>query len=124
MRFLLRLLICATALWVAVQLVPGISYAGGVMPLLGVALVFGVLNAFVRPVLTLLSLPFLILTLGLFTFVLNAIMLMLTSSLSTRLGLGFHVAGFWPALAGSLVVSLVSTAISHLVAGDPRRARG
>ena len=120
MRFLLRLLICATALWVAVQLVPGIQYQGGVLPLLGVALVFGVLNAVVRPVLTLLSLPFLILTLGLFTFVLNAIMLMLTSSLSTRLGLGFHVGGFWPALVGSLVVSLVSTVISHLLAEDAR----
>src|SRR5262249_20010299 len=76
MRFLPRLLISATALWVAVQLVPGITYQGGVLPLLAVALVFGVLNAFVRPLLTLLSLPFLIITLGLFTFVLNAVMLM------------------------------------------------
>ena len=71
MHTLLRLLINAAALWAATRLVPGISFAGDWRLLLVVALVFGVLNAIVRPVLMLLTLPFLLVTLGLFTFILN-----------------------------------------------------
>ena len=105
--FLIRLLINAAALWVATRLVPGVSYAGGWLPILGVALVFGVVNTIVRPVTTILTFPFVILTLGLFLLVINALMLWLTSSLSTVFGLGFHVSGFWAAFFGALVVSLV-----------------
>lgn len=122
MRFVIRLIVNAAALWVAIRWVPGISFAGDEVALLLVALVFGVVNAVVRPVLTLLSLPFLILTLGLFTFVLNALMLWLTSALSGALGLGFHVAGFWPAFLGALVVTLVSAVLS-LILRDVTRAR-
>lgn len=115
MHVLLRLLVNAAALWVATRLVPGISYTGDGASLFGVALVFGVLNVVIRPILFFLSIPFLILTLGLFTFVLNAVMLLLTSAASDTLGLGFRVDGFGAAFLGGLVVSIVSFALSLLV---------
>jgi putative membrane protein len=112
MYFLLRLLINAAALWVAIQLVGGIDHRGSWWSLLLVALLFGVLNAAVRPVLKLLSIPLLIVTLGLFIFVINAVMLMLTSWVSGLLDLGFYVDGFWSAFLGGLVVSIVSLLLS------------
>jgi putative membrane protein len=115
MPFLIRLLVNAAALWVATRLVPGVSYDGGILPFLGVALVFGVVNAILRPVLKLLTLPLIIVTLGFFALVVNGLMLWLTSSLSASLGLGFHVSGFWPAFFGALVVSLVSLILSLLI---------
>lgn len=121
MRFLIRLLISAAALWVATKIVPGVSYSGEPIYLILVALVFGLLNALVRPVLALLTCPLLILTLGLFTFVINALVLWLTGALSGKLGLGFHVDGFWPAFLGALVVSIVSFLLSVLIP-DPQRS--
>ena len=112
MHFLLRLLINAAALWVAIQLVAGIGHSGSEWSLLFVALVFGVLNASIKPLLTLLTLPFLILTLGLFLFVINALMLMMTSWVSGLLNLGFHVDGFWDAFVGGLIISIVSLVLS------------
>ena len=112
MLFLLQLLINAVALWVAIQVVDGIDHRGSWWSLLLVALVFGVLNASVRPLLKLLSLPILILTLGLFIFVINALMLRLTGWVSGLLGLGFYVEGFWAALFGGLIVSVVSLLLS------------
>lgn len=118
MSILVRLLINAAALWVAIRLVPGVSFTGDWRLLFVVALVFGVLNAAVKPVLMLLTFPFLIVTLGLFTFVLNAFMLWLTSALSGALGLGFRVDGFGPAFVGALVVSIVSILLSLFVSGS------
>ena len=115
MHFLVRLLINAAALWIATQIVPGIAYQGRWTSLLVVALVFGVLNASVRPLIKVLTFPLLILTLGLFTFVINALMLMLTGWISDRLNLGLHVAGFWSAFWGGLVVSIVSLTLSIFV---------
>jgi putative membrane protein len=115
MHFLARLLINAAALWVATYVVPGIAYQGRWTSLLVVALVFGVLNASVRPLLKVLTFPLLILSLGLFTFVINALMLWLTGWVSDRLALGFHVAGFWAAFWGGLVVSIVSLLLSIFV---------
>jgi putative membrane protein len=120
--FLLRLLVNAAALWVAVQLVPGVTFVGRPIHLLGVALVFGVLNAFVRPILLLMSLPLLVITLGLFTFIVNAILLWLTSVTSTALGLGFHVAGVFAAIFGALVVTIVSVVLTLFVGRERRRA--
>lgn len=120
MQFVIRLLINAAALWVATRLVPGISFSGHWTLLMAVALVFGVLNASVRPLLKLLTLPLLILTLGLFTFVINALMLWLTSGVSGLLGLSFHVQGFWSAFLGALVVSFVSLLLSIFVSDRPR----
>jgi putative membrane protein len=115
MSILLRLLINAAALWVATQLVDGISFTGTMPTLFGVALVFGVLNVVLRPILMFLTFPFFIVTLGLFTFVLNAVMLLITSAASEALGLKFQVDGFWPAFIGALVVSIVSFALSMFV---------
>ena len=112
MAFLLRLLINAAALWVAIQLVDGIDHRGSMWSLLFVALVFGALNASIRPVLQLLSLPLLILTLGLFMFVINALMLMMTGWVSRLLNLGFYVGGFWDAFLGGLIISVVSLMLS------------
>lgn len=118
MRLLLRLLINAAALWVATQVVYGIAFTGDWRLLLVVALVFGVLNVLVKPVLMILTFPFLLLTLGLFLLVLNAFMLWLTSAASEALGLGFHVEGFRAAFLGALVVSVVSFALSVFVVSD------
>ncbi len=121
MKLIIRILITMAALWVASRWVTGISTDGSVLALAGVALVFGVVNAFVRPILTLLSLPVVIFTLGIFLLVINALMLMLTSALSNSLGLGFHVAGFVPALIGSIVISIVSTVLSMLLPDESHR---
>jgi len=115
MHILWRLLINAAALWVATRVVSGIAFTGDWPLLLGVALVFGVLNVSVKPVLTILTFPFLIVTLGLFTLVLNAVMLWLTGAVSEALGLGFHVQGFSAAFLGALVVSIVSFVLSMFV---------
>jgi len=120
MKFLMRILITAIALWAATRLVSGITYHGNWLGLAGVALVFGLLNSIVRPILTFLAFPLLIVTLGLFTFVLNALMLMLTSGLSSRLGIDFHVAGFWAAFWGAIVVGIVSLLLSILLPDGER----
>ena len=115
MSLIIRLLVNAAALWVATRIVPGVTYRGDLLPFLGVALVFGIVNAFIRPVAKLLTFPIIILTLGLFALVVNGLMLWLTSALSGALGLGFHVSGFRAAFVGALVVSLVSTLLSLIV---------
>ncbi len=115
MRFFLRLLINAAALWVATLIVPGVTHSGSGGTLLLVALVFGLLNALLRPLLAVLSCPLLILTLGLFTFVINGLILWLTSAVSGSLGIGFHVDGFWAAFLGAFVVSIVSILLSIFV---------
>jgi putative membrane protein len=120
MRFVIRLLVNAAALWVATQLVPGVVFTGDWLTLLAVALVFGVVNAVVRPVTKLVTFPFIILTLGLFLLVINGLMLMLTSAVSGWLGLGFDVRGFGAAFWGALVVSLVN-AVVWLIARDGER---
>lgn len=108
---MLRLLATAAAVWVAAQIIPGITHTGSAFALVGVALVFGVVNTLVAPVVKLLALPFIIATLGILLLVINALMLLLTSWLAGALNLGFHVAGFWPALFGSIVISLVSAVV-------------
>jgi putative membrane protein len=121
-KLILRLLVTAASLWVATKFVPGISFIGdNYLALLGVALVFGTVNTLVRPVLKLFSFPVVLLTLGLFLFVINALMLMLTSYLSKILGFGFNVTGFVPALIGSLVIS-VTAAVLHFMIGTNRES--
>src|SRR5262245_33567035 len=116
MSAIVRVLINAVALWVATRLVVGLSFTGTPPTLLGVALIFGVLNVVVRPILMILTFPFLIVTLGLFTFVLNAVMLLITGAVSEALDLGFHVDGFVAAFVGALIVTFVSFVLSLFVA--------
>ena len=119
--FLLRLIINAVALLITAWLIPGIHLrAAGPHPtpndwvtLLIVALIFGVVNAVIRPILILLSLPLEIITLGLFIFVINAFMLLLTSWIAQGLGLGFRVDKFLPALLGALIISIISFILSR-----------
>ena len=120
MSFFVRLLVNAAALWVATRVVPGVTFRGDWLSFFGVALTFGVVNAFIAPVAKFFTFPLIILTLGLFALVVNGLMLWLTSSLSARLGLGFHVAGFWPAFWGALVVSIVSAILSVFIKDQSR----
>lgn len=119
--FIIRLLVNGFALWVATQIVDGVtissdSTSSEVLTLLVVALIFGLVNAFIKPVVQLLSLPLLVLTLGLFTLIVNALMFWLTSGIADVLDVPFHVDGFfWEAVLGALVVSFVSWILNLLL---------
>jgi putative membrane protein len=124
MFLLVRLAINAAGLLVAAWIVPGIHLSaarGHALPndwltLAIVALIFGVVNVVIRPVVLLLTLPLNILTLGLFTFVVNALMLLLTSWIAEGMDLGFRVDGFRVALFGALIIAIVSYVLNHLFA--------
>ncbi|HAX71422.1 MAG TPA: phage holin family protein [Anaerolineales bacterium] len=111
-KFVIRWLINAVALFAAVWIVPGISYSGEWTGILWLALIIGLLNALVRPLLKFLTCPLIILTLGLFTLVINTGMLLLTRTIGQSLGIGLTVDGFWSALLGSIVMSIVSVVMS------------
>ena len=115
----LHWLLNAAALWVAAWLLPGLDFQGTLVQLLMVAAVFGIVNSLLRPILTVLTCPLIVVTLGLFTLVINALMLLLTGWLSVRWDLGFSVTGFWAAFFGGLVVGLASVLLSLLL---PRAA--
>ena len=110
-RLLVRWAINAIAIWVAIRVIPGIEHTGSGASLMFIALVFGLVNALVRPFLTLLTCPLIVLTLGIFVLVVNAMMLGLTAWLVPSL----TIDGFWPALWGAMVISLVSGIITMLV---------
>ena len=113
---LLHWILNAAALWIAAALVPGLDFAGGPGRLLLVAAVFGLVNSTLRPLLAILTCPLIVVTLGLFTLVLNAVMLLVTGWLSESWNLGFTVSGFWAAFFGGLVVGLVSMVLSLALA--------
>ncbi len=114
-KFLIRWAINALALYVAVLVVPGIDYFGGWTGFLWLALIFGLLNALLRPLLKFLTCPLILLTLGLFTILINTFMLILTSNIGQSFGIGFTVDGFWQAVLGSLVISFVSIVMSLIL---------
>ncbi|RFU37092.1 phage holin family protein [Actinomadura logoneensis] len=121
MRFLLRTVISAVALWVATALISGIEVTAGngtkrALTLLGVAVIFGVVNAFIKPVIQVLGCAFYVLTLGLFALVVNALLLLLTSWLAEKMHLPFHVDGFWPAFWGAIIIGVVSWLLNLFVA--------
>lgn len=124
MQLLLWLAVNAVALWVADLLVPGIRVGGEggelALNLLIAGAILGVINAVVRPVVRVLSIPFIVLTLGLFWIVINALMLMLGGALADGLGFDFTVTGFWPAVWGSIVISL-ALMVLQAVLPQPRR---
>jgi putative membrane protein len=123
MSFLLRLAINAAALYAATRWVDGISYRGDALGLAGVALVFAVVNSTIKPVVKFFSIPVIFLTLGLFTLVINGLMLMLTSRLASTLGFAFTVRGFGAAFVGAVVVSLVSMVLSTLLVDGDKKKR-
>lgn len=128
MRILLKVVATALALWVAC-LLPGIGTGEGstaeqAVTLIVVACVFGVVNAVLKPIIETVGCLFYVLTLGLFTFVVNAALLLLTAWITGKLGLGFHVDGFWWALAGSIIVSVVSYVLSLAFRKTAEEERG
>ena len=131
MRIVTWLITYALALAAAAWLFDGIRFAGPtrgaaeiqekLLPLLAVALILGLVSATVKPVLTFLSLPVVLLTLGLFLLLINAAMLGLTGWLAGQLDLGFRVDGFWTAVGGALVITVVSRVVDSLIGRDDRR---
>ena len=113
----LRWLINILAIYAAVWLVPGIAFEGPGWQLGVIAAVFGLINVALRPLLTLLTCPLIILTFGLFGLVINALLLVLTAQIAGSLGFQFTVAGFWPAVLGGLVIALVGLAL-NILAGE------
>lgn len=128
-NFALKTAINGVALWLAAIVLPEIrlgeqapELSNRLVTILLVALVFGLLNAVMKPLVTLFSLPMIILTLGLFTIVVNAIMLELTAAVAGAIGLDFYVDSFfWAAVLGSLIVSFVSMLLNTLLKDEPRR---
>jgi putative membrane protein len=116
-NFLIRLLVNAMALGAAAWLFDGIQMSAYVLDVLLIAFVFGLLNALLKPVLLFLSIPFIIVTLGIFALVVNAIMLLITSSLLES----FEVSGFWTAVFGSLVISLVTMVLGGALKDELKR---
>ena len=127
MRFITWLLTYAVALAAAAWIFDGIWFDGASQPFraefedkwldwLLVSLIFGVISSFVKPILQILSIPFIIVTLGLFLLVINAGMLLLTGWLSEQFGLEFHVDGFWTAVGGAIVITIVTWMVDGLVA--------
>lgn len=113
---ILQILVNAAALWVAVQIVPGLDWVSNEWwKFLLVAVAFSLVNSYLKPILRILTLPISILTLGLFLLVLNALLLMLVGAISEQLNLGFTVADFWAALLGSIVISIVGWILSMVV---------
>ena len=130
MRTILRLVANAAALGVATWLLAGITLntpttSRKLAALLIVALIFGVLNAVVKPVFKLVTAPIVLLTLGLFLVVINACIMLLTSWVADRVELGWHVDGFWTAVLGALIVSIVSFFLNAFVPDrNEKRRRG
>ncbi|MCD6400457.1 MAG: phage holin family protein [Anaerolineales bacterium] len=123
-KFLMRLAINAIALYAAVKIVPGITAQNmNWLAFLGLALIFGLLNALLRPLLKLLTCPLIILTLGLFTLLINTFLFYLAGNLGTSFGIGFTVSGFWAAFFGALITSIVSIALSLLLKDERKKKR-
>ncbi len=111
MNFIIKILVNAAALWVAARFVPGIDLTADIWQILLIALVFGIINTFLKPILKILSLPVIILTLGLFAIIVNVILLAITAGLMD----GLTIDGFLPALLGSIVISIVSAILSAII---------
>ena len=126
MKILVWLVVNALALGAAVWLFDGITLTGGsdtdrFVKLVVVGAIFGAITAVVRPVVKFVSLPLIILTLGLMLLVINALMLLLTSAIADSVDLGFHVDGFWTALFGSIVISIASMVLAAVLPDGERR---
>lgn len=122
-KFILRWAINAIALYAAAKFVAGIDFEGSWTGLVWLALIIVLLNALVRPILKFLALPLLVLTLGLFTIVINTIVFMLTSAIGEMFNLGLTVDGFWHALLGSIVISIVSVVLSLILRDELKGKR-
>jgi len=111
---ILRVMINALSIAVAVKLVEGITFTGEWWKMIIIGAVFGVVNSFIKPFVTFFTFPLIILTLGLFTLIVNALMLLITIELSGPLKLGLYINGFWSAFWGALIISIVSMFLSWI----------
>lgn len=111
---ILKIMINALSIAIAVKVIDGITFSGKWWKMIIIGAVFGIVNSLIRPVVKFFTFPLIILTLGLFTFIINALMLLITEALSGPLNLGLQIHGFWPAFWGALIVSVVSTLLSWL----------
>lgn len=127
-KFILRWAINAVAIFLAIRFVPGIHLQSGWVSVIWLALIFGLVNAFLRPVLNLLTCPLILLTLGLFTLLINTFLFWLTGQIGNFFGMGITMDGFWPAFLGGVVVTVVSIVLSMILKDEmkgrpqPRRA--
>ena len=121
-KFILRWMINIVAIYAAILIVPGINLQSGLVSVLWLALILGLVNAFVRPLLKLLTCPLILLTLGLFTLLINTFLFWLTSQVGQAFGINLVITGFWPAFLGGLVVSVVSVVMS-LILRDELKGR-
>lgn len=113
MKLILRILINAAAIWLTSMLLAGFSFSGSFLNLIVVAIIFGLVNALIRPIVKLLTLPINVMTLGLFTLVINTAMLLLTTWLSGSLSLeGGMFASFFNAFIAAIIISIISTVLS------------
>lgn len=124
-KFFLRWIINAAALYAAIFLLDGhgVDFSGNWTSIIWLALIFGLVNAFLRPLLTVLTCPLIILTLGLFTLLINTFMFWLTGQIGGWFDLGLAVNGFWPAFLGGLIVSVVSIVLSLIFKDELKSKR-
>ena len=124
MQVLIRVLVSAAALFVATLVLSGIELTAGstlskVLTLIVVALIFGIVNTVLKPIVKVVGCLFYVVTLGLFALVVNALLLLLTSWVAGKLSLPFHITGFWPAFWGAIIISVVSWLL-NLFLGDKK----
>lgn len=122
-KFILRWIINAIALFAAVSLVPGVTLQGSWTSIIWLALIFGLINAFLGPLLKLLTCPLIFLTLGLFTLLINTFLFWLTGQVGQAFGIGLTIDGFWPAFLGGLVVTVVSVVLSLILKDELKKRR-
>lgn len=121
-KFILRWAINAVAIWLAIRFVPGIHLQSGWVSVIWLALIFGLVNALLGPLLKLLTCPLIILTLGLFTLLINTFLFWLTGQIGQFFGIGVTMDGFWPAFLGGVVITVVSVVLT-LILKDEMRSR-
>jgi putative membrane protein len=118
-KLLIRWVVAAISLWMAILIVPGLNYEGGGLELFIIAAIFGLINAIIRPIVLFLSCPLVVLTLGLFILIVNWAMLSLTIWISSDvLNLGFTSEGFWATFFGAIVISIISAILNIFVKDD------
>jgi putative membrane protein len=121
-KFILRLIINAVALYLAILLLNGrgVEFGGDWVSIIWLALIFGLVNAFLRPLLKLLTCPLIILTLGLFTLLINTFLFWLTGQIGQSVGIDITINGFWPAFLGGLIVSVISVVLTLILKDELR----
>jgi putative membrane protein len=120
-KFILRWVINAIAIFLAIKFVPGIHLQSGLVSVIWLALIFGLINAFLRPLLKLLTCPLIVLTLGLFTLLINTFLFWLTGQIGHLFGIMLTFDGFWPIFWGAVVISIVSIVMSLILKDELKK---